>query len=78
MEGPYIGPNNDNYHWVKYTGAKDVIVTMSDSYGDKETKKGNDSTLCKVVDAFAATYKLVVKDEIFQVWISKINVKNDE
>ena len=72
----YIGSNNDNYHWVKYTGAKDVIVTMSDSYGDKRelcTKQGTDSTLCEVVDAFATTYKLRAKDEIFQVWISKAN-----
>ena len=72
----YIGSNNDNYHWVKYTGAKDVIISMSDSYGDKRelcTKQGNDSTLCEVVDAFAATYKFRAKDEIFQVWISKAN-----
>ena len=77
----YIGSNNDNYHWVKYTNAKDVIITMSDSYGDKRelcTKQGNDSTLCEVVAAYAATYKLRAKDKIFQVWISKVNVKNDE
>ena len=72
----YIGSNNDKYHWVKYTGAKDVIISMSDSYGDKRelcTKQGTDSTLCEVVDAFATTYKLRAKDEIFQVWISKAN-----
>ncbi len=77
----YIGSNNDNYHWVKYTGAKDVIITMTDSYGDKRelcTKQGNESTLCKVVDAFDTEYKFRAKAEIFQVWISKINVKNDE
>ena len=80
LEYLYIGPNNNNYHWVKYTGAKDVIVTMSDSYGDKRelcTKQGNDPTSCEVVDAFATTYKLRAKNEIFQVWISKINVKNN-
>ena len=54
---------------------------MSDSYGDKRelcTKQGNDSTLCEVVGAYAATYKLRAKDKIFQVWISKINVKTDK
>ena len=24
----YISKNNDNYHWVKYTGAKDVIIII--------------------------------------------------
>ena len=81
LEYLYLGPNNDNYHWVKYTNAKDVIITMSDSYGDKRelcTKQGNDSTLCEVVGAYAATYRLRAKDKIFQVWISKINVKTDK
>ena len=81
LEYLYIGRNNDNYHWVKYTGAKDIIVTMSDSYGDKRelcTKQGEDSVSCEVVDAFATTYRLRAKDETFQVWISKINVKNNE
>ena len=27
----YISKNNDNYHWVKYTGAKDVIIIMNDT-----------------------------------------------
>lgn len=75
----YIGRSNDNYHWVKYTGAKDVIVTMSDSYGDKRElciKQGNESTSCEVVDSFATTYTLRAKDEIFQVWISKVNDYN--
>ena len=78
LEYLYIGPNNDNYHWVKYTGAKDIIVNMLDSYGDTRelcTQQGKDSVSCEIVDAFATTYKLRAKDNIFQVWISKINVK---
>ena len=44
--------------WCNYVGL----------YGDKRKLciQGNDSTLCKVVDAFATTYKLVAKDEIFK------------
>jgi hypothetical protein len=81
LEYLYIGRNNNNYHWVKYTGAKEIIVNMSDSYGDTRelcTKQGNESVSCEVVDAFATTYKLRARNEIFQVWISKINVKIDQ
>ena len=78
LEYFYIGRNNDNYHWVKYTGAKSVTVNMSDKVGDTRelcTKQGDNPTECKTVDSFATTYKLVATEEVFQVWISKPNVK---
>ena len=73
----YLGRFNNNYHYVKYTGAKDVTVNMSDQPGDTRelcTKQGEDPMECKIVDSFATTYKLVSTKEIFQVWISKPNV----
>ena len=77
----YIGANNDNYHWVKYTGAKNVIVIMNDSENDTRElcykNLSEQNATCEIVDAFACTYKLQAKEEIFDVWISKINVKNN-
>jgi len=74
----YIGKFNKNYHYVKYTGAKQVTVNMSDKPGDTRelcTKQGDNSTECKTVNSFATTYKLISTEKIFQVWISKPNVK---
>ena len=74
----YLGRFNNNYHYVKYTGAKVVTVNMSDSPGDTRelcTKQGNSPTECKIVDAFATSYDLTAREKIFQVWISKPNVK---
>jgi len=74
----YIGKFNNNYHYVKYTGAKQVTVNMSDKPGDTRelcTKQGDSPTECKTVDAFAKSYKLISTRKIFQVWISKPNVK---
>ena len=78
----YIGRNNDNYHWVKYTGAKDVIVIMNDNENDTRElcykHQSDEKATCEIVDAFASMHKLKAKENIFEVWISKINVKTDE
>ena len=82
LEYLYIGRNNDNYHWVKYTGAKDVIIIMNDNENDKRElcykHQSDEKATCKTVDAFASIHKLKAKENIFEVWISKINVKTDE
>ena len=77
LEYLYIGRNNDNYHWVEYTNAGKIVVTMSDNSGDTRelcTKRNNDKTTCEVVDAFATSYTFKASKK-FQVWISKPNVK---
>lgn len=78
----YIGRNNDNYHWVKYTRAKDVIIIMNDYENDTRElcykHQSDEKATCKTVDAFASTYKLKAKENIFEVWISKINIKANE
>ena len=74
----YLGKFNNNYHYVKYTGAKEVTVLLNDKPGDTRelcTKQGNAPVSCKIVDSFAAKYSLVAREKIFQVWISKPNVK---
>jgi hypothetical protein len=77
----YIGRNNDNYHWVKYTGAKDVIIIMNDYENDTRElcykHQSDEKATCKTVDAFASIHKLKAKEKIFEVWISKINIKPD-
>jgi hypothetical protein len=78
LEYLYIGKFNSNYHWVKYTGAKDIIVTLNDSQGDKRricTQQGQDEAECKQYDAFGEQYKFTAKQKVFQIWISKPNVK---
>ena len=77
LEYLYIGRNNDNYHWVEYTNAGKIVITMNDNAGDTRelcTKRNNDKTTCKVVDAFATSYEFNASKK-FQVWISKPNVK---
>ena len=77
-----IGRNNDNYHWVKYTGAKNVIVIMNDN--ENYTRElcykhqSDEKATCEIVDAFSSIHKLKANENIFEVWISKINVKTDE
>ena len=77
-----IGRNNDNYHWVKYTGAKNVIVIMNDYENDTRElcykHQSDKKATCKTVDAFGSIHKLKARENIFEVWISKINVKTDE
>ena len=77
LEYFYIGRYNDNYHWVKYTNADKVVVTMSDNAGDTRelcTKYNEEPTTCEVVSAFATSYAFNASKK-FQIWISKPNVK---
>lgn len=77
LEYFYIGRYNDNYHWVKYTNADKVIVTMSDNAGDTRelcTKHNEEPTTCEVVSAFATSHEFNASKK-FQIWISKPNVK---
>ena len=77
LEYLYIGKSNDNYHWVEYTNAGKIVVTMSDNPGDTRElciKRNDDKTTCEVVDAFATSYEFKASKK-FQIWISKPNVK---
>lgn len=74
LEYLYLGRFNSNYHWVSYTNAGKIILSMNDNPGDVRrvcTKQGVDSTKCKVHDAFATQYIFNAKQEDFQIWISK-------
>ena len=78
LEYLYIGRFNSNYHWVKYTGAKDIIVSMNDGKNEKRRvciQHGQDQAECKQYDAFGTQYKFTAKQNEFQIWISKPNVK---
>ena len=76
-----IGKNNDNYHWVKYTGAKNVIIIMNDNKNDTRNlcyrHMSEENATCEIVDAFATIYNFQAKEKIFEVWISKVNIKSD-
>jgi sulfite reductase beta subunit-like hemoprotein len=77
LEYLYISRRNSNYHWVEYTNADKIVVTMSDNVGDTRelcTKRNNNKTKCEVVDAFATSYTFKASKK-FQIWISKPNVK---
>lgn len=77
LEYFYLGRNTDKYHWVKYTNADDIVVTMSDDVGDTRelcTKRNGKELVCEVVDAYATVYKFKAS-KIFEIWISKPNVK---
>ena len=76
LEYLYIGKNNDNWHWVKYTNANEIIVTLNDNSGDYREiciKQGNDSLFCQKYDAFAKEYHFKSNQTIFEIWISKAN-----
>ncbi len=77
LEYFYLGKNTDKYHWVEYTNAKDIVVTMSDDIGDTRelcTKRNGKKLVCEVVDAYATVYKFKAS-KIFEIWISKPKVK---
>ena len=77
LEYFYLGRNSDKYHWVKYTNANKVVVTMSDDVGDTRelcVKRNDQELQCEVVDAFATVYEFKASYK-FEVWISKTNVK---
>ena len=78
LEYFYIGRFSNNYHWVKYTGAKDIIVSLNDNEGDTReicTQQDTFKVHCQVYDSFAQQYKINVSTKEFQIWISKPNVK---
>jgi hypothetical protein len=80
LEYLYIGRNNDNYHWVEYTGVNNVIVLMNDNEGDvrevciKHGEGEDKADECEVLDAFGTQYEYKAKEQTFQIWISKINI----
>tara|TARA_R100000734_G_C3274589_1_gene69690 strand:+ start:268 stop:645 length:378 start_codon:yes stop_codon:yes gene_type:complete len=74
LEYFYLGRFTKNYHWVKYTNANEIILSLNDDKGDKReicTKQDTFKVHCEVVDAFAQQYKINVSTRVFQVWISK-------
>ena len=78
LEYLYLGPFNNNWHYVKYTNASNIVVTMNDNEGDTReicTKQGDEELNCKVVDSFATMYKLQATERVFKVWISKTITK---
>ena len=77
LEYFYLGRNTDKYHWVKYTNADKIVVTMSDDIGDTRelcTKRNDEELVCEVVNAHATVYEFKAS-KIFEVWISKPNVE---
>ena len=78
VEYLYIGRNNDNWHWVEYTGVNNVIVLMNDNEGDvrevciKHGEGEGKVDKCEVLDAFGTQYEYKAKENVFQIWISKI------
>ena len=71
---------NEIYHWVKYTNLSNdkVVLTMSDDEDDYRQicfKHGKEEYFCKVFPSFASSYEFTTKQDEFQIWISKPNVK---
>ena len=78
LEYFYLGAFNKKYHWVKYTNAKSIILSLNDDLGDTReicTKQDTFKTYCEVYDSFAQQYKINVTTREFQIWISKPNIK---
>ena len=74
LEYFYLGRFTKNYHWVKYTNAKKIVLSLNDDKGDKRevcTQQNDFKAHCEVVDAFASQYLINVTTEKFQIWISK-------
>jgi len=74
LEYFYLGPTNKNYHWVKYTNANNILVSLQDKPGKKReicTQDGEEKVQCKVVDAHAMQYRFFPKNTVFQIYISK-------
>ena len=83
LEYLYLGRFNNNYHWVKYSDIPNsnnwkIVVSLNDGKGDKRricTQQGQDQAECKQYDAFGTQYEFKAKQNEFQIWISKPNVK---
>ena len=74
LEYFYLGRFTKKYHWIEYTNAKKIILSLNDDKGDKReicTKQNDFKAYCEVVDAFASQYLISVTTEKFQIWISK-------
>jgi hypothetical protein len=74
LEYFYIGRFNKNYHWVKYTNAKNIVLSLNDNEGDTReicTQQDTFKVHCQVYDSFAQQFKINVSTKVFQVWISK-------
>jgi len=74
LEYFYLGRFNKNYHWVKYTDANKIILSLNDGKGDKReicTQQDTFKVHCQVYDSFAQQFKINVSTKVFQVWISK-------
>lgn len=74
LEYFYLGPTNKNYHWVEYTNANNILVSLQDKPGKKReicTQDGEEKVQCKVVDAHATQYRFFPKNKVFQIYISK-------
>ena len=59
---------------MKYTNAKDIILTLNDDPGDTReicTQQDTFKVHCQVYDSFAQQYKINVSTKEFQIWISK-------
>ena len=68
------------YHWVKYTNLlhDKVILTLSDNIGDKRqvcVKHGTKDHTCNTYDSFATSYEFKSDSAIFQIWVSRPNLK---
>mgnify|MGYP003114104100 FL=1 len=74
LEYFYLSRFTKNYHWVKYTDANKIILSLNDDKGDKReicTKQDTFKVYCQVYDSFAQQLKINVSTKVFQVWISK-------
>ena len=74
LEYLYIGKFSKNWHWVEYTHADDIVVTMSDdanSYREICIQQGQDSLVCNVYSSFASVVEFKSKQTKFKIWISK-------
>ena len=68
------------YHWGKYTNLYNdkVVLTMSDDFGDTRqvcVKHGEQDYYCENLVSYAESYEFTTNSEVFQIWISKPNVK---
>ncbi len=74
LEYLYLGPFNKNFHFVKYTNVKKIIISLQDDLGDTRkicTQQDTFKVHCQVYDSFAQQYKINVSTKEFKIWISK-------
>jgi len=77
LECKYLGRNNDNWHWVKYSNEfklPNIVVSLQDKPGHQREiciQDGKEKLECAVVDAFATEYIFKPKNKVFEIYISK-------